>query len=303
MGRFPLRTLGRAAGSPALGPALAMPMLAGLLALTGRSLAGPLQPRAEISKPAHTHVDIARHRSDVITVKFRDGLLIRLRDGMLTDMGTGNLAGAEAVLRSVVGGQWKKVHSLPEARLDLLRETAQNNLGKVVADFNLEFFLEPPSPSPRVQSGVDGMPQIGPGGLVHRTMLRMRAGGLPTDVGPVRANLIRVHGELADGTVLDETLYRLGIDFDAPTTLSYQVIDPTTNEPPPEREPPIDPDIPPDSDDDSVEDPPMDDSDEDSDEDSEDDVDEPGDRGGVVDCGSNRRRVGMVTVSWTTTRR
>ncbi len=159
MGRFPLRNLGRAADAPALGTTLAVTLLTGLLALTGRSLAGPLQPRAQISKPAQTHVDIARHRSDVITVKFRDGLLIRLRDGALTDMGTGNLAGAEAVLRGVVGGQWERVYSLPEAELDLLRETAQDNLGKVVADLNLEFFLVLPDGADAAAT-IDGFNQL-----------------------------------------------------------------------------------------------------------------------------------------------
>ncbi len=141
MGRLPLKNLGRAADAPALGPTLVMPLMVGLLVLTGRSLAGPLQPRAQVSKPAQAHVDIAWHRSDVITVKFRDGLLIRLRDGLLTDMGTGDLAGTAAFLHSVAGGEWKKIHSLPEAKVDLLRETAQNNLGRVVADLNLEFFF------------------------------------------------------------------------------------------------------------------------------------------------------------------
>ncbi len=54
----------------------------------------PLTPRREIIKPEHTQVLEAVHRTDVISVRFRDGLMVRLREGTLTDFGTEALLGA-----------------------------------------------------------------------------------------------------------------------------------------------------------------------------------------------------------------
>jgi len=104
------------------------------------SFAGELRPRPQLTKPAHTTLD-HRFRDDVITVKFRDDLQIRLRNGALTDTGTGILQGAEDVLAAVAEGLWERSYTLPEAKLDELRQTAQDNLGKVVADPNLRFNL------------------------------------------------------------------------------------------------------------------------------------------------------------------
>ncbi|MEE9297281.1 MAG: S8 family serine peptidase [Phycisphaerae bacterium] len=115
------------------------------LCVAGTCFAAELKPRAQVVKPARTQVDPNLFRSDVITVKFRDGLMVRLRDGTLSDMGTGALGGAEAVLAGVAQGRWERAHSLPEARLDQLRRTAQDNLGKTVADLNLQYNLRLPA--------------------------------------------------------------------------------------------------------------------------------------------------------------
>ncbi len=107
--------------------------------------AEPLLPRRNLIKPANTEVDETIHRTDVITVKFREPLLVRLREGSLTDFGTGALLGAEEVLAGAAQGRWERVHSVAEGKLDQWRLTAEANLGKAVADLNLYFNLYLPA--------------------------------------------------------------------------------------------------------------------------------------------------------------
>ena len=121
--------------------ALATLCVLAALTLLASSVDAQLVSRPDVIKPVKTRVDNARFRSNVITVKFRDGLLVRLRNGSLTDMDTGSLDGAEEVLASVAGGRWNRTHFLPEDKLDELRQTAQRNLGRAVADLNLQFTL------------------------------------------------------------------------------------------------------------------------------------------------------------------
>ncbi|MHC4414298.1 MAG: S8 family serine peptidase [Planctomycetota bacterium] len=102
--------------------------------------ADDLEPRPRVIKPLHTEVN-DRHLHDVITVKFRDGLMVRLRGGALTDLGTGGLAEAAAALAAVEAGVWQRSYRLPEERLAALRETAQRNLKRAVGDLNLRYNL------------------------------------------------------------------------------------------------------------------------------------------------------------------
>ncbi len=104
----------------------------------------PLEPRPQLVKPAQIEFN-DRFLPNVITVKFCDGLTARLQDGNLTDLGTGDLVEAQPVLGTVEAGTWLRTYSLPEAQLTSLRETAQQNLGRVVADPNLRLnlFLPP----------------------------------------------------------------------------------------------------------------------------------------------------------------
>jgi len=97
-------------------------------------------------KPAKTELK-PWHRGDVISVKFNDGQMVRLRDGLLTDMGKGALAapGAQAVLTKYGAGRWERMHTLDEAILDKMRETAEKNLGGPVADLNQYYFLYLPA--------------------------------------------------------------------------------------------------------------------------------------------------------------
>ena len=102
---------------------------------------GPaLQPRPPAIKPAQTTVD-DKHDPRVITVKFRDGLTIREREGRLTDLGTGDLGPARELLESLAGGRWRRVDSLPETKIEEMRQAAQANLGRPIADLNLQFYF------------------------------------------------------------------------------------------------------------------------------------------------------------------
>ncbi|MCX6924224.1 MAG: S8 family serine peptidase [Verrucomicrobia bacterium] len=93
-----------------------------------------------------THVDPARHCADRLWVKFQDELPVRLRNGELTGSGSGALGQALAVAQRLTaeGAIWQREHTLPEAELAQLRETAQRNLGRVLADLNTSFILRLP---------------------------------------------------------------------------------------------------------------------------------------------------------------
>ncbi|MCI0365762.1 MAG: S8 family serine peptidase [Phycisphaerales bacterium] len=117
--------------------ALTLPVLA-----AAGSVAAQLHPRAALQKPINTI--LAPHdERHIICVMFKEGLTIRLRDGRLSDQGTGALAPApvSAALSAVAAGRWIRSHQLDEQRLDQLRQSAQANLGRAVADLNLDFRL------------------------------------------------------------------------------------------------------------------------------------------------------------------
>jgi hypothetical protein len=103
-----------------------------------------LRPRPDVIKPERT-VLADHHRTDVIQVKFRDGLTVRVRDGRLTDFGTGSLNGAHGLLNEIGANRWTRmVHGVSEELLDEMRQTAQQNLSEVIADMNLYFFVDVP---------------------------------------------------------------------------------------------------------------------------------------------------------------
>ncbi|MGE0481581.1 MAG: S8 family serine peptidase, partial [Phycisphaerae bacterium] len=97
------------------------------------------------AKPAATIVKPGWHDPTFVVVKFQDGLRIRAQQGALTDFGLGTLAPAANVLASIPGARWKPSHSAPEAKLDEWRDKAEQNLGRQVADLNLQFNLELPA--------------------------------------------------------------------------------------------------------------------------------------------------------------
>ncbi|MHC5114584.1 MAG: S8 family serine peptidase, partial [Planctomycetota bacterium] len=99
-----------------------------------------LEPRAPVIKPQHTQLRPA-HRTDVIRVKFRDDLPVRLAGAALTDLGTGALTPAADLLDEVAGGQWSRLSSETDAKLQQMRDEAQGTLGKAIADFRTWYHL------------------------------------------------------------------------------------------------------------------------------------------------------------------
>lgn len=92
----------------------------------------------------------AVHRTERITVKFRDGLVVRLRNSALANLDSSTLRAAPDLPSGFAGGTWERAFNLPEEKLDALRLTAEANLGKEVADLNLQFNLVLP---PGVDAG------------------------------------------------------------------------------------------------------------------------------------------------------
>lgn len=117
------------------------------MAATVRADAGDsvLEPRQAVHKPEHTDVNPVVDRTDIIHVKFHDGLRIRLRAGALTDFGTQRVAEVNQLDRRLGGGEWSRVHSIDEDDLEALRQRAQAQLGKAIADMNLEFYYRLPA--------------------------------------------------------------------------------------------------------------------------------------------------------------
>ena len=113
-----------------------------LIVLCGSTIAQDLKPRPVAIKPERAVVTSDEYQ-DRITVKFKDGQRVRLRQGMLTDEGTGALAGAaeRTALQATAQGSWRRAYQLDEHRLDQMRATAEQSLGRQVADLNLQFDL------------------------------------------------------------------------------------------------------------------------------------------------------------------
>jgi hypothetical protein len=70
-----------------------------------------LRPRQPTTKPQRTTID-RRFQTNVITVKFQDGLNVRARNGKLEDFGTGKLSAGQGIFTSVARGRWERVDSL-----------------------------------------------------------------------------------------------------------------------------------------------------------------------------------------------
>jgi hypothetical protein len=115
-----------------------------LLALTTAAGAAGLRPRPQVIKPQHVRLE-SYHRDDVIRVKFHDDAPVRSRDGALTDLGTGALDDAADVLAALDGAAWRPLIDADEQDLEDLRQTAQQNLNKAVADFRVWFHVFLPS--------------------------------------------------------------------------------------------------------------------------------------------------------------
>jgi serine protease len=133
-----------------------------------------LRPRPPVIKPEHTIVD-ERHQPRLLTVKFQDGLHIRVRNERLTDFGTGELDSAHELLESLGNAKWLRVDDLPEERIEQMRQTAQTNLGCVIADLNLQFNLRLP-PGTNVAEVIDRFNALD---IVELAQPILRLGPLP----------------------------------------------------------------------------------------------------------------------------
>ncbi len=111
-----------------------------LLGLTPFSLFGQsLRPRQPVIKPVHFALNPEQHRTDVIRVKFNDGLHVRVEAGKLVDHGTRSLTGSESVLAALDGARIARTYTLSDAQLKTLQDNAQSNLNRAIADLRLCF--------------------------------------------------------------------------------------------------------------------------------------------------------------------
>ncbi len=108
----------------------------------------PLTPRQEIAKPARTVVDAKKQDAERIYVKFRDDMPVRFREGKLAAVGAkaNALSAATGLLNrlAAVGAKWERQHSVSEEKLNEMRDKAQRNSGKVMADLNNAYILRVP---------------------------------------------------------------------------------------------------------------------------------------------------------------
>jgi hypothetical protein len=123
------------------------------IAFAGSALAqAPLKPRATVTKPAKTKVDRSKHDAERIYVKFRDDAPVRLRQGKLAAVGAkaDALSAATGLLDRLAAAcaKWERQHSVSEEKLSEMREKAQRNTGKAMADLNAAYIL-------RVRKGAD----------------------------------------------------------------------------------------------------------------------------------------------------
>jgi len=119
---------------------------AGVALLLGlASSAWALEPRLLVPKPAKTAIRPHAERTDVIYVKFQDDSGIRLRAGTLTDPGGRSPADLATIGQRFGGGHWERVHAIPEQDLDGIRARAEQNLGKAIADLNVEYHYHLPA--------------------------------------------------------------------------------------------------------------------------------------------------------------
>ncbi|MBK9138955.1 MAG: S8 family serine peptidase [Verrucomicrobia bacterium] len=123
-----------------------------------------LTPRVAPAKPLHTHLSPARDDPARIRVKFRDELPVRLLEAQVNDCGTGAVNKALPLLQwlASAGARWQRLHSLPEAKLAQLREAAQANLGRSMADLNATFVLRlpPGMNAAAVMDELNALPEI-----------------------------------------------------------------------------------------------------------------------------------------------
>lgn len=103
----------------------ALPVLA--LLLGSAQVWGAVRPRPAVIKPQHVQLE-AYHRTDVIRVKFHDDAPAPLDE-------------VRAALPALAEARWRPLVDLPAQRLQALRQNAQQNLGRALADFRVWFHV------------------------------------------------------------------------------------------------------------------------------------------------------------------
>ena len=93
-------------------------------------------------------VDAKKHDAERIYVKFRDAVPVRLREGKPAAAGANAnaMSAATGVLSrlAAAGAKWERQHSVAEEKLDEMRDKAQRNTGKAMADLNNAYILRVP---------------------------------------------------------------------------------------------------------------------------------------------------------------
>ena len=125
-----------------------LPVLA-VLCLVGAALADGMRTRPPVVKPDRAVISPGFSR-EFVEVKFLDGVDITLDNkGYPQDRADIALRSAKAVevLQTIqaAGGVWQRSQSLPEDRVDELRERAEERLNQAIADLNNYFMLRVPS--------------------------------------------------------------------------------------------------------------------------------------------------------------
>ncbi len=124
-------------------------LLISFVCAAGALAQNPLKPRAAITKPATTVVDVTKHDAERVSVNFRDDMPVRLRQDKLVAEGTNSYAlnAASGLLNrlAIAGAKWERHHSVAEEKLSEMREQAQRNTGKAMADLNNAYILRVPN--------------------------------------------------------------------------------------------------------------------------------------------------------------
>lgn len=103
----------------------------------------PIEPRAHYRKPEKLEGRYQR-RTNLVHVKFKDGLPIKVEADKLVDAGTGTLAPAQAVLASVKSGTWGPRFGATNDKLRQMRQHAKAVSNRDLPDLTVWFTLTLP---------------------------------------------------------------------------------------------------------------------------------------------------------------
>jgi len=152
--------------------------------LAGGILLASMNLSAEtVRKPAKT---VLKKYQDPtrIAVKFRDGLYIRLRNNALVSTNAGLFADSKPLFDALSAGKWQRADAISEDAMDAMRHRAERNLGRVLPDMNLQFYLTLP-PGTDAAATIDRLNQLDIVDLAQPVPLPQRA-PLPPNFEPMQ---------------------------------------------------------------------------------------------------------------------